>query len=75
MLLFINYNQEQNKYECYKTLPPNQDQIKGKCAAYWRQADFWAKEKGYGPLNTIADQLHVKKSYREKYFVIKKKIF
>ena len=36
----------------------NQDQIKGKCAAYWRQADFWAKEKGYGPLNTIADQLH-----------------
>ena len=70
--IFQHYIFQYNVYYKHKIVPliwqtsANQDQIKGKCAAYWRQADFWAKEKGYGPLNTIADQLHVKKSYKEE---------
>ena len=45
---------------------PNLEKIKIKCAYFWRQANAWAKEKGYDPIKTIVDQLHVKKSDTEK---------
>ena len=33
---------------------------------FWRQAYFWAKEKGYEPLRAYMDQLHIKTSESEK---------
>ena len=40
-------------------------EVKTKCEEYWRQADFWANARGFGPVKKIIDQLHVKKYAKE----------